>query len=307
MWFNNALIYHYELDQPAILDAWFEAEHLKPCPPHARFIYGWLPPFKNDFAHECMGHTLICFGKEERILPRNVILRELEERANLLETQRGYPVKRAERGQLAEDIEFELLPKSFCVQKRVFALLDHHKKRLIINSSSVNQTAPLLASLRKSIADIKLEPISPAESLASRFSQWIINPSSLPAHIQLGANCVLFSPDDEKKRFHCKGYELPADEIQTLLSQGLIAAEITLIWHERIQLTLTQDLIIKQLKCLDYLADDFQEIRRMGEDEQQDAAISLLAGELNTLCDDLIMPLCKAESTHLETSPLCEA
>lgn len=307
MWFNNTLIYHYELDQPEILESWFEEERLKPCPPHARFIYGWLPPFKDNYTHECMGATLICFGKEERVLPRNVVQREVEERANLLETQRGYPVKRAERAQLAEDIEFELLPKSFCVQKRLFALLDHRKKRLIINTSSVNQSEPLIASLRKTIPGIQLDPISPAEALAPRFVQWITQPASLPAHIQLGSNCVLFSPDDEKKRFHCKGYELPANEIQTLLSQGLIAAEITLIWHERIQLTLTQDLTLKQLKCLDYLADDFQEIHRMGETEQQDAAISLLAGELSALCEDLILPLSDHETVHQTTSTLCEA
>lgn len=291
MWFNNALIYQYELDQTEELETLFEEARLKPCPPHARFLYGWLPPVKTSYIHDCLGNAVICFGKEERVLPRNVVQREVEERVNMLEAQRGYPVKRAERAQLAEDIEFELLPKSFCVQKRVLGLFDHTQKRLYINTSSLNQASQFVTYLRKSVPGLSLEPIAPFEALSSHFTRWITDPSSLPSHIQLAADCVLLSPQDEKKRFHCKGYELPADEILNLLSQGLVATEISLIWHERIQFTLTQDLILKKLKCLDYLADDFQEVRKLGEDEQLDAGITLLAGELRTLCDDLIIPL----------------
>ncbi len=311
MWFNNILLYHYEFDSKDPLSTLLEEEHLKPCPPHARVMFGWVPPFKDALAHACMGLDLVCFGKEERILPRSVVKREAEERAQLLEAQRGYPVKRAERAQLAEDIEFEFLPKAFCIQKRLLGYLDHQRKWLIINTNSLNQATPLLACLRKSIPSIKLEALTANENLAAQFAKWIIDPSTLPAHIQLGANCILFSPDNEKKRFHCKGYELPAEEVHSLLSQGLLASEITLIWHERIQLTLTHDLTVKQVKCLDYLADDFQEIRRLGEEEQQDAALTLLAGELRTLFDDFIIPLARAESTTSTTTTttptLCEA
>jgi len=291
MWFNNILVYQYELDQTEALETLFEASRLKPCPPHARFSYGWLPPLKTDFVHSCLNHSVICFGKEERILPRNVVQRELEERVNMLEAQRGYAVKRAERAQLAEDIEFELLPKSFCVQKRLLGLLDQTQKRLFINTSSANQATQFVAYLRKSVPGISLQALAPSEALAARLTQWITDPASLPTHMQLAADCVLFSPQDEKKRFQCKGYELPADEILNLLSQGLVAAEISLIWHERIQLTLTHDLVLKRLKCLDYLADDFQAIRQMDDEAQQDAGISLLAGELTALFDDLIVPL----------------
>ncbi|MDP3560837.1 MAG: recombination-associated protein RdgC [Legionellaceae bacterium] len=292
MWFNNALIYQYELDQSIDLIESLAEERLKPCPPHARFIYGWLPPFHDNLAHEVTGSSIICLGKEERILPRNVIQRELAERINVLETQRGFEVKRAERGQLAEDIEFELLPKAFCIQKRLPALLDATSKRLIVNTSSVNQGAQLTSLLRKSIPGIHIEPLLINDNIALRFASWINDPSSLPPNLQLASDCVLFSLDDEKKRFHCKGYELPADEIHNLLSQGLAAAELSLIWNERIQFTLTQDLIFKRLKCLDYLVDDFQEIRQLdGDDQQQDAAIALLSGELRALFNELLTPL----------------
>lgn len=292
MWFNNAIIYQYELKDSVDLADLLSQDSLKPCPPHARFIYGWLPAITEEFTHDISGATVLCMGKEERLLPRGVINRILNERIQALEMQRGYAVKRSEKGQMAEDLEFELLPKSFCVQKRMFALMDTINQRLIVNASSANQASQFTSLLRKSVPGISIELTQHTGNLSILFAEWINNPSSLPKNFQLASDCLLFSLDDDKKRFNCKGYELPAEEILTLLSQGLVAAEISLIWNERIQFTLTQDLTFKRLKSLDYLVDDFNEIRKLNEGhEQQDAALALLSGELRLLLNDLLAAL----------------
>lgn len=292
MWFNSALIYQYELDEACDLNASLAEEILKPCPPHARFTYGWLPAFADEMVQEVAGSAFICMGKEERILPRGVINKMLEEKIQMIETQHGRTVKRAEKAQIAEDLEFELLPKSFCIQKRLPAILDTVSKRIIINASSNNQASQLTSLLRKSVAGITIEPLTHTENLAIRFAEWIHSPETLPADFQLASDCLLFSLDDEKKRVHCKGYELPAEEILTLLSQGMATAELSLIWKERIQFTLTHDFTFKKLKSLDYLIDDFNEIRELDEEYQrQDAALTLLAGELRELTNDLLTTL----------------
>ncbi|AUH72486.1 recombination-associated protein RdgC [Legionella sainthelensi] len=302
MWFNNALIYQYEQDDTCDLAVSLTENILKPCPPHARFVYGWLPLIADEMIQEIAGSSLICLGKEERLLPRGVINKMLAEKVQLLETQQGRMVKRAEKAQMAEDIEFELLPKSFCVQKRLLAILDSSSKRIIINTSSPNQAAQLTSFLRKSVAGISIEPLSHTENLALRFAEWIHSPETLPQHFQLASDCLLFSLDDEKKRVHCKGYELPAEEILTLLSQGMATAEISLIWKERIQLTLTHDFTFKKLKSLEYLVDDFNEIKQLDEEYQQrDAALALLSGELRELINDLLAALiAKQTETKIE-------
>ncbi|OGV36388.1 MAG: recombination-associated protein RdgC [Legionellales bacterium RIFCSPHIGHO2_12_FULL_35_11] len=290
MWFNNALIYQYELDNSEELLNCLKDERLKPCPAHARFTFGWVPAVTDELVYEITGTSLICLGKEERILPKSVINRYLAEKIQTLEAERGFPVKRAEKGQLAEDIEFDLLPKAFCLQKRLPAIVDSISKRLIINSSSSTQASQLIALLRKSIPGIKLEPVNTESNLAVLFTSWIKNPASLPKNIDLAANCLLFSADNEKKQFNCKGYELPADEVDSLLSQGLVAAEVELVWNERIQFTLTQDLVFKRLKCLDYLVDEFHEANKLDIDNNShhDAELTLLSGELRSLFDFLI-------------------
>jgi recombination associated protein RdgC len=289
MWFNNTLIYQYDLKEGCDLNASLQEELLKPCPPHARFIYGWLPAFAGEMVHEVAGSVMICMGKEERILPRGVINKILHERIQVIEQQQGRQVKRTEKAQIAEDLEFELLPKSFCVQKRLSAMMDTVNKRLIINTSSANQASQLTGLLRKSVDGINIEPLAQTENLALRFAQWIHSPETLPTDFQLASDCVLFSLDDDKKRMHCKGYELPSEEILSLLAQGMATAEISLIWKERIQFTLTHEFVFKKLKSLDFLLDDFSEIKKLDEEyQQQDAALTLLSGELRELIDALV-------------------
>ncbi|MGC1182825.1 recombination-associated protein RdgC [Legionella sp.] len=302
MWFNNAFIYQYTLDETSDLITDLTENILKPCPPHARFIYGWSPIYLDQLVQEIGGSSLICMGKEERLLPRGVINKMLAERVQALETQHGRTIKRAERAQMAEDIEFELLPKSFCIQKKLLAILDSTSKRLIINAASNNLASQLLSLLRKSVTNIAIEPLTHSENLALRFAQWIQSPATLPSNFQLASDCILFSLDNEKKRVHCKGYELPAEEILTLLSQGMATAEISLIWKERIQFTLTHEFTFKKLKSLDYLIDDFNEIKQLDEElQQRDAALALLSGELRGLINDLLNVLTVKTSALVES------
>lgn len=307
MWFKNALIFQYTLDDATNLSECLANERLKPCPPHARFIYGWLPTCGDELVHEVAGAAMICLGKEERILPRGVIQKILQERVQAWEVQQGRAMKRAEKAQMSEDLEFELLPKSFCVQKKMMALLDTTNNRIIINTSSPNQASQFTAILRKSVPGISIEPLEYDDNLPTRFTNWINHLSSLPAPFQLASDCALFSLDDEKKRFTCKGYELPAEEILDLLSKGLAPAEVSLVWNERIQFTLTHDFIIKKMKCLDYLADEMQETQQLEEDyEKQDAALTLLNGEHRALINDLLKEL-SPKKEHPLTTQIKEA
>ena len=125
------------------------------------------------------------------------------------------------------------------------------------------------------------------EQLASLFADWVLHPKRLPTSMQLGSECILFDLNNEKKRVQCKGYELPADEVLTLLHQGMAIAELSLIWNERIQFNLTHDFVFKKIKCMDYLVDEFHDIQKLDEDYQQaDASLTLLGGELQKLLND---------------------
>lgn len=283
------MIYQFDLDENASIQTALEEERLKPCPPHARFIYGWMPALNEEMIYEIQGSGLICMGKEERILPRSVIQKMLAEKIETIELQHGRTVKRAEKAQMAEELEFELLPKSFCIQKRSFAILDTMRKRLIVNTSSANQGSQFTSLLRKSVPGISIEPLNIQDSLALKMTSWIKSPEQLPAQFRLGMDCILFALDNEKKKMHCKGYETLADEVIQFIDDGMAVSELSLIWNDRVQLTLTQDFTLKKVKIMEYLVDEFNEIKKQGEEQEQfDASLALASGELRLLIDDLL-------------------
>lgn len=308
MWFNHAQVFNVEFEKNTDIENLLATDALKPCPPHARFIYGWLPGITDSLSYDTQACSLITLGKEERILPRAVIQRFLKERIQTIETNESRTVKRAEKNQLAEDVAFELLPKAFCIQKRLPAILDHLSHRLIINTSSAQQASQLTSLLRKSLPGIKIEPLACDDNLSMRFAEWILNPGHLPQGFELASDCLLFSPTDDKKRFNCKGYELPATEVTSLLEQGLAVQELSLVWQERIQFTLTNDLTLKKIKCLDYLIDEFNEIRQQEDElQQQDSALLLLVGELRGVINGLLQAVTlKTAATLQPTSEIIE-
>ncbi len=94
--------------------------------------------------------------------------------------------------------------------------------------------------------------------------------------------------DNDKKRFRCQGYELPAQEVLNLLTDGLVASQLSMTWNDRVQFTFCQDFSLKKLKCMDYLIDELHDIKKLDDEtQQQDAALALLSGELRLLINEL--------------------
>ncbi len=224
-----------------------------------------------------MVHTSFVLAKEERVLPKAVLKRYLSERIKKDELEIGRKLKNNEKKKLAEDIEFELLPHAFCLQKYTPAIIDELQNRIIIQTSSSSQSSQFISHLKKAIPELNIVPLQFEMNLAEQFSNWIHYPETIPSSLQLANSCILFSTDDTGKRFHCHGYELDSDEINNLLEKGLKTAELSLIWQERIQFTLTQDFSFKKVKCTDYLLNELNETKNLEEElAQQDAAYTLL-------------------------------
>lgn len=297
MWFNNALIFEYEASNLNLKEDLLN-EALKPCPPHARFIFGFSPVIDDEYVLEIAGAHLIKFSKEERILPRGVILKILEQRVNAWEEAQGRPMKRADKAQLAEELEFELLPKAFSLEKHMYAFLDSKRKRLVINTSSVNQALQLIASLRKAVPEIKITSLNHDENLTAKFTEWLLNPLTMPGNFDLAEDCLLVALDNERKKCNFKGYALPSDEVCSLLENGMAPAEIPLIWADRMQFTLTNNFTLKRIKCLDYLIEESNETQKLEDErEQMQANLSLLVGEFGVMIDELLSSI-TAQKTH---------
>ena len=310
MWFNNIVIYQFKEGFEKSLEEIqlaLEEHRLKPCPPHARQSQGWTPPFSHseEKAHLIYGCHVLVAAKEVRLLPANIIKAVLNEKTKAFEQANHKPMRRAELLQLKEEIEFELLPKAFTVEKKEWLYIDTVNQWIVINTSSYKKASETITLLTKALGSLSVVPLTMEADLSSLFSQWLHEPSTLPEGLFLGNNCVLINSGNDKSLYNCKDIEHNLDEIKTLIKQGYSVSSLELSWRERVQFTLTDDCLLKRLKCVDYLEDEFKENSKL-ENEQAifDANFSLLAGEVRELVSYLISTCVKTPAKTTNTTPV---
>lgn len=299
MWFKNVLIYQvHNMPDDKALDSILYEHRIKPCPPHSRYIYGWSEVIGETMLHAGNGYSLFVMAKEERILPNAVITQHLDEKVQSIEATEARTIRRSERNQLKEELEFTLLPQSFSILKKTWAYYDKKRQYLIVNTSSLTMGEQFTALLRKSIKEIEILPIALDVDMSGKLTQCIHQPHTLPKHFDLGDKVLLHSPDDDKKRFNCKGYELPAEEVDDLLKRGLKAIELSFSFNDRIDFTLTHQLIIKNIKCHDLLLEELKETQKMETREEEfDASFAILTHEIDQLVEEIFVSLLSLESS----------
>lgn len=294
MWFNNIVV--YQMSEPFQksddeMKAALEEHRLKPCPPHARQSEGWVSPFNEieEKLYSIFGCHILVAAKELRLLPASIISAVLEEKMAAFELEHNRPMRRAESLQLKEDIEFDLLPKAFTVLKKDWLYIDTAKQWIVVNGANQNKAAELINRLGKALGSLTSAPLSIDADLGELFSVWLRDPSSIPEGLSLQHNCVLINGKNDKSQYSCKEIEQNKDELITLIEQGYTVSSLELAWLDRIQFTLTDNFMLKRLKCIDYLDDAFKDNTKLeGDQEQFDANFSLLAGEIRGLLDFLI-------------------
>lgn len=290
MWFNNIAVYQYQFDEAlseAFLNQALEDHRLKPCPPHARQSVGWLSPLGQEhdvLLHSANGAHVLVLGKEERLLPMSVIKAAMQEKLQAFERQEQRPMKRAERLQLKEDLEFDLLPKAFKVLKNEWFYIDLTKQWIVLNTVSANRASDIIAQLRRAVGQFDAMPVQIDTDLSQLFGRWLSQGQALPSKLSLGNQCTLIDQENVQSSYQCKNVSLPNPEVTTLLSQGLSVSAIELQFDDRIQFTLTEDFSFKRVKCLDYLQESFHEHAQLEHvAEKLDADLALLSGELRQL------------------------
>jgi recombination associated protein RdgC len=295
MWLKQFQAFEYSFDFTLDLAPKLEQFTLGPCPAHARMTHGWklvddhqLSLSINDF-HFCY------FGKEERILPAAVIQNELEKRAQ----SQGQDLKRHEKQQMKQDVEFDLLPKAFCIQKKVALIFDQKRKRLFIESSSPQQLEMILAYIYKTLGQsASITPVNIGEDLNRLWQKWLVNPLSLPHFLKFADRMQWIDADNPQKQIRCQGLEW-LEEQHPWLEQGLIPKELSFVWRERIQFNLNAKLQFKRLQALEDFAQEDMEL------EDKEAELLILGKQLQNMLDDLTQvfsPQGQAQSMSLEIS-----
>ncbi len=293
MWFKNSQIFRFTENVHADGGEWNEKLQDK------AFIKllsnqlntsGFVPPIKSltdEYFHVFNGHGIFCIKQQEKVIPASVIKEALEEKIEHIQNQELRKITRKERADLKDDIILELTPKAFSKTKNTMAYIGFKDQILVIDSPSATQADAVIDCLREALGSAPLIPVTPKMIPAQMMTQWLSS-STAPDGFEFGTSIVLKDLSDQGAVIRCKHIDLLSNEITAHLNQGFSVSELSFIFQEKIQFTLTEKLAIKQIKLCDVFSDQLD--HETPEDEvasfQQD--FSVMSLEFSALFHALI-------------------
>jgi recombination associated protein RdgC len=291
MWFNNVISYQFTKPFNVTVEQIqnnLEQHIFVPCGSIDSSKQGWASaiPGTTSLVHAVGDNVLICLKTEDKILPSSVINKVLNEKVSLLQNERGQKVGKKERVTLKEEIIQQLLPKAFTKDSLLFAYIDYKGQRIVVNASSANKAETLLAFLRQSLGSLPILPFKPETDLLTTLTDWVKNDST-PAPFTLANNISLKALDEEASEAKLKNLDLTEDEVQLHIANGKYVERLSMYWDNKVLFDLTDEGHFKQVKFLDVIKEQNDDINTDDAVGKFDADFALMAGELNQLLNNL--------------------
>ncbi len=228
-----------------------------PCGSQDQAKTGWVPPL-GDHAellfHACNGHILLARRREEKLLPAEVIRKELTAKVGKLESEQGRNLKNTEKASLKDEVLHSLLPRAFTSQSDLWIWIDTTSGLIAVDSVSAKKAEDALALLRKTLGSLPVVPLTMETPIELTLTGWL-KLGKAPFTFTLGEFAVLQAVLEDGGKVTCKKQDLNCDEIAGHLSAGKVVTRLELDWHEQIHFTLSDDFGLTGIKYADQLLD----------------------------------------------------
>ena len=261
MFFKNLRVYRFNRPIPwsqAELRERLEGHRFVPCQSQDLFRLGWsaaAPAVDGEALCFDQGHfTLIALRREDKVLPSSVVKEAVEQKVSEIELREQRKVGKKEKGDLKEQAIAELLPKAFSRSKLTFGYLDFSRGLLWVDTGSNTRADEFTACLREAVGSLPVQFVELTQSPVMLFTQWVADNQN-PEGFVVGDQCELRSGDGTDTVIRCKGSESLHDAISTHIDNGMEVAELSLIWEEKLKLTVNEAFHLKRLKPLDIMND----------------------------------------------------
>ncbi|MDK7281787.1 recombination-associated protein RdgC [Haemophilus seminalis] len=286
-WFRNAIIYQLikEIDFSQIEDQLKECE-FTPCSSADVSHFGWSAPLttSENLAHQANGKILLVAKREEKILPVEVVNRELNKRITALEEKEQRKLKKVERSSLKDDVIATLLPQAFSRIKTTALYIDTLKQLIFVDAASSKTAEDALALLRKSLGSLPVVPLAFNCAPCEVMTRWVTDTAP---------DWIIFREEVEIREkadlgiIYCKQKAVEDDEIIELVQNGLVS-KLALEWENNLKFILVEDGTLKRLKFDDNIIEKNDDIVKEDVTARFDADFVLMINVLGKTVDSLI-------------------
>lgn len=286
-WFKNAIIYRLtkNIDFGEIESKLKECE-FTPCGSADVSHFGWSAPLttSENLAYQADGKILLIAKREEKILPVEVVNRELNKRITTLEEKERRKLKKAERLSLKDDVIATLLPQAFSRIKTTALYIDTLKQLIFVDAASSKTAEDALALLRKSLGSLPVVPLAfncvPCEVM----TKWVTD--TAPDWLILREEVEIREKED-LGIILCKQKDIEDEEIIDLAKNGSVS-RLALEWEDNLKFVLVEDGTLKRLKFDDNITEKNDDIVKENVTARFDADFVLMASVLGKTVDSLI-------------------
>ena len=286
-WFRNAIIYQLtkQIDFESIEKQLKECE-FTPCESADVSHFGWSAPLatSENLAYQANGRILLIAKREEKILPVEVVNRELNKRITALEEKERRKLKKTERLFLKDDVIATLLPQAFSRIKTTALYIDTLKQLIFVDAASSKTAEDALALLRKSLGSLPVVPLAFNRAPCEVMTKWVTD--TAPDWLILREEVEIREKEDLGV-IHCKQKDVEDEEIIELAKNGSIS-KLALEWEDNLKFVLVEDGTLKRLKFSDYITEQNDDILKEDYAQRFNADFILMTATLSELVKNLI-------------------
>ena len=286
-WFRNAIIYQLtkQIDFESIEKQLKECE-FTPCGSADVSHFGWSAPLatSENLSYQADGKILLIAKREEKILPVEVVNRELNKRITALEEKEQRKLKKVERLSLKDDVIATLLPQAFSRIKTTALYIDTLRQLIFVDATSSKTAEDALALLRKSLGSLPVVPLAFNGAPCEVMTRWVTDTAP---------DWIIFREEVEIREkadlgvIHCKQKAVEDDEIIELVQNGLVS-KLALEWENNLKFILVEDGTLKRLKFDDNIIEKNDDIVKEDVTARFDADFVLMINVLGKTVDSLI-------------------
>lgn len=286
-WFKNAIIYQLtkQIDFESIEKQLKECE-FTPCGSADVSHFGWSAPLatSENLAHQADGKILLVAKREEKILPAEVVNRELNKRITALEEKEQRKLKKVERSSLKDDVVATLLPQAFSRIKTTALYIDTLKQLIFVDAASSKTAEDALALLRKSLGSLPVVPLAFNCAPCEVMTRWVTD--TAPDWLILREEVEIREKED-LGIILCKQKDVEDEDIIELAKNGSVS-KLALEWEDNLKFILVEDGTLKRLKFDDNITEKNDDIVKENVTARFDADFILMTATLSELVKNLI-------------------
>ncbi|GAB4223191.1 MAG: recombination-associated protein RdgC [Gammaproteobacteria bacterium] len=307
MWFKNLRIFQLQQTfayQPEQLAEDLASFKFEPCSSLTPQSKGWVSPLGGEtgaLVHASNGFMLITLKIQRKLMPPAVINEQLSEKMRAIEQQEQRKVGRKEKQNLKDEIYHTLLPRAFTQSSTVSAYIDTQDGLLVVDAAVANVAEDLIDVLRKTLGSLKvvLPQVTPP---AVMMTDWLRN-QKVPGKFIAEDACLLQDTRDKKSLIRCQKHDLFAPRIQALLQGNYLVTQMALSWAEQIAFILQDDFAIKQLKFLEDVKAQSEDVNIESDEQRFDADFAIMSGTLREYLRELLPALGYKPSQQFINNP----